>query len=138
MVSNDRQQQQPQQADQPITEIAVFAGIDTHADTHHLALVDAHGRPLGDLRVAATGADYQQVVAFLASWPRVVAVGVECTGSYGAGVTRTLISAGYTVLEVNRPNRFDRCARGKTDVFDAYSAAEAVLSGRATAAPKGR
>jgi len=138
MVSNDRQQQQPQQADQPITEIAVFAGIDTHADTHHLALVDAHGRPLGDLRVAATGADYQQVVAFLASWPRVVAVGVECTGSYGAGVPRTLISAGYTVLEVNRPNRFDRCARGKTDVFDAYSAAEAVLSGRATAAPKGR
>lgn len=41
------------------------------------------------------------------------------------------------VFEVNRPNRFDRRLRGKTDVFDADSSAEAVLSGRATAAPKG-
>ncbi len=116
----------------------VYAGIDTHADTHHVAVIDAHGRSVGDMRVDATAGGYRQVLRFLAGWPGGVAlVGVECTGSYGAGVTRALRAAGYEVREVNRPNRFDRRARGKTDVFDAYSAAEAVLSGRATAVPKG-
>ena len=38
---------------------------------------------------------------------------------------------------MNRPNRFDRRLHGKSDPFDAYSAAEAVLGGRASAAPKG-
>ncbi len=45
--------------------------------------------------------------------------------------------AGLAVSEVNRPNRFDRGIRGKRDPFDVYSVAEAVLSGRASAAPKG-
>ncbi|PCC49044.1 IS110 family transposase, partial [Brevibacterium aurantiacum] len=60
-----------------------------------------------------------------------------CTGSYGAAVTRAVREAGITVFEVNRPNRFDRRLHGKSDPFDAYSAAEAVLGGRASAAPKG-
>ncbi|NMM16447.1 MAG: IS110 family transposase [Cellulomonas sp.] len=115
----------------------VDGGIDTHADTHHVAVIDVHGRALGDVRVPATAAGYRQAVRFIGRWPQVVKVGVECTGSYGAGVTRELTAAGHTVIEVNRPNRFDRRARGKTDVFDAYSAAEAVMTGRAGAAPKG-
>lgn len=41
------------------------------------------------------------------------------------------------MVEVNRPNRFDRRARGKTDTFDACLAAEEVLTARAGAAPKG-
>ena len=32
----------------------------------------------------------------------------EYTGSYGAAITRTLLGAGYVVVEVNRTNRFDR------------------------------
>jgi transposase len=115
----------------------VYGGIDTHADTHHVAVIDVHGRPLGDVKVAATAAGYRQAVRFIGRWPQVAKVGVECTGSYGAGVTRELTAAGHTVIEVNRPNRFDRHARGKTDVFDAYSAAEAAMTGRAGAAPKG-
>ncbi|AOP53554.1 IS110 family transposase [Brevibacterium aurantiacum] len=59
------------------------------------------------------------------------------TGSYGAAVTRVVREAGITVFEVNRPNRFDRRLHGKSDPFDAYSAAEAVLGGRVSAAPKG-
>ncbi|MHA3947186.1 IS110 family RNA-guided transposase [Cellulomonas bogoriensis] len=117
--------------------VPVYGGIDTHADTHHVAVIDGHGRALGDVRVPATAAGYRQAVRFIGRWPQVAKVGVECTGSYGAGVTRELTAAGHTVIEVNRPNRFDRRARGKTDVFDAYSAAEAVLSERAVAAPKG-
>ena len=115
----------------------VYGGIDTHADTHHVAVIDKHGRSLADMQVPATGAGYRRAVAFLRRWPVVAAVGVECTGSYGAAVTRELAAAGYRVLEVNLPNRFDRRARGKTDTFDAYSAAEAAMSGRASAVPKG-
>lgn len=89
------------------------------------------------MQVPATAAGYRREALFLARWPVVAAVGVECTGSYGAAVTRELITAGYLVVEVNLPNRFDRRSRGKTDTFDAYSAAEAVLSGRANATPKG-
>jgi transposase len=115
----------------------VYAGIDTHADTHHVAVIDGHGRPLGDVKVPATAAGYRQAAGFIGRWPDVAKVGVECTGSYGAGLTRELLAAGHTVIEVNHPNRFDRRTRGKTDTFEAYSAAEAVLAGRAGATPKG-
>ncbi|RII40857.1 IS110 family transposase [Galactobacter valiniphilus] len=118
-------------------QIAVYGGIDTHADTHHIAVIDAAGRRLGDVQIPTTAAGYRAAVQFLGSWNGLVRVGIECTGSYGAAVTRAVRDAGMTVVEVNRPNLFDRRLRGKTDVFDAYSAAEAVLSGRATAAPKG-
>jgi len=117
--------------------VAVYGGIDTHANTHHVAVVDHTGRRLGDIEVPATSAGYQSAVRFLNGWPGVVTVGVECTGSYGAGVTRVLRAAGLDVIEVNQPNRFQRRLKGKTDTFDAYSAAEAVLSGRASAPPKG-
>ena len=28
--------------------IQVIAGIDTHADTHHVAVINEHGKPLAD------------------------------------------------------------------------------------------
>ncbi|KRE64467.1 IS110 family transposase [Arthrobacter sp. Soil761] len=118
-------------------QIKVYGGIDTHADTHHIAVIDAAGQRLADVEVPTTAAGYQAALRFLRTWPALVSVGIECTGSYGASVTRVVREAGIEVFEVNRPNRFDRRLRGKTDVFDAYSAAEAVLSGRATAPPKG-
>ncbi|MCD5418642.1 IS110 family transposase [Rhodococcus pyridinivorans] len=117
--------------------LKVYGGIDTHADTHHVAAIDATGRRLADVQVPAAAAGYQAALRFLRSWPGLVKVGIECTGSYGAGVSRAMQVAGIAVSEVNRPNRFDRRIRGKSDPFDAYSAAEAVLSGRASAAPKG-
>lgn len=79
----------------------ICGGIDTYADTHHVAVIDAHGRPLGDTQVPATAAGYRRALAFLARWPGVVEVGVECTGSYGAALTRELRAAGYAVIEVN-------------------------------------
>lgn len=119
------------------SELPVYGGIDTHADTHHVAVCDRTGRPLGDLQVPATSAGYRDAVAFLRRWPSLDSVGIECTGSYGGGITRAVRATGLAVVEVNRPNRFQRRPQGKTDTFDAYSAAEAALSGRASAAPKG-
>ncbi|AZT97948.1 IS110 family transposase [Brevibacterium aurantiacum] len=118
-------------------QVKVYGGIDTHADTHHLAVIDQAGRRLADAQIPTTATGYQAALRFLGSWPGLVSVGIECTGYYGAAVTRAVREAGITVFEVNRPNRFDRRLHGKSDPFDAYSAAEAVLGGRASAAPKG-
>jgi transposase len=63
-------------------------------------------------------------------------VGVEGTGSYGAGLSRVLVADGVVVIEVNRPNRAARRITGKSDIVDAIEAARAALSGRATAIAK--
>jgi transposase len=66
----------------------------------------------------------------------VVRVGVEGTGSFGAGLARYLAGEGVTVVEVNRPDRQRRRRRGKSDTVDAESAARAALSGDASGRPK--
>jgi transposase len=65
-------------------------------------------------------------------------VGVEGTGTYGVGLARHLREAGVHVVEVDRPDRRARRAQPKSDPLDAYSAARAALSGRASVVPKVR
>lgn len=65
-------------------------------------------------------------------------VGVEGTGSYGAGLARYLAACGVPVVEVIRPNRQARRQRGKSDAADAVAAALAALNGEAAGVPKGR
>ena len=65
-------------------------------------------------------------------------VGIEGTGSYGAGLARHVAAAGIQVVEVDRSDRQDRRRAGKSDPLDAVSAARAAQSGRARGAPKGR
>ena len=64
--------------------------------------------------------------------------GVEGTGAYGAGLTRYLRAEAVTVVEVDRPDRTARRARGKSDPLDAYAAARAAVSGAAAGVPKDR
>jgi transposase len=66
----------------------------------------------------------------------VTKIGVEGTGTYGAGLSRFLVSKGVEVVEVLRPNRQTRRRKGKSDATDAEAAARAVLCGEATGAPK--
>lgn len=87
------------------TETSVVVGIDTHADTHHVAVINEHGKPIADREFLAVGSGYRKIVEFIISHGTVMAVGVEGTGSYGAELTKILRSAGMNVLEVNRPNR---------------------------------
>ena len=65
-------------------------------------------------------------------------VGVEGTGSYGAGLARHLHREGLVVVEVDRPNRQERARQGKSDSLDAIEAARAALSGRAFGVAKTR
>jgi transposase len=63
-------------------------------------------------------------------------VGVEGTGSYGAGLACYLAGQGIEVTEVIRPNRQARRRRGKSDAADAVAAALAALNGEASGRPK--
>ncbi|MFG2836429.1 IS110 family transposase [Streptomyces zaomyceticus] len=114
----------------------VFGGVDSHADTIHVAVVTDNGGHLADAEFPTTTAGYTAALAFLGAHGDVVAIGVEGTASYGTGFTRAARATGLTVVEVNRPDRAERRRNGKSDPIDAYAAARAALSGRASSAPK--
>lgn len=61
----------------------VVAGVDTHANTHHVAVLSLAGARLGDLEVPATPGGYLQLIEFIASFGTTRMVGVEGTSSYG-------------------------------------------------------
>lgn len=101
----------------------VVAGVDTHKDTHHVAVLNAAtGAGLGDMRVPATPAGYDRLHDFVRSHGRIRMIGIEGTGSYGAGLARALRAAGAPTPGVIRPKRSQR-RRGKSDPIDAYAAA---------------
>jgi len=116
----------------------ITGGVDTHQDTHHAAALDHNGRILGDHPFPATPTGYQQLTAWLTSFGTITAIGIEGTGSYGAGLTRHLTTCHLKTIEVDRPDRRTRRAKGKSDPIDAINAARAVLSGQATGTPKTR
>jgi transposase len=117
----------------------VVGGVDTHKMTHHVAVLDAAtGKLLGDQEFPATPPGYGQGLRWMQRHGVVESVGVEGTGSYGAGLQRFLQAAGVEVVEVARPNRQDRRAHGKSDPLDAISAARCVLSQATTTTPKDR
>ena len=92
----------------------VVAGVDTHADTHHVAVIDQRGRHLDDAEFPATAAGYTQIGMFLTGFGAVTAVGVEGTGSYGAELARRLSKAGLFSrgqLAIGTPSReFPLCS----------------------------
>lgn len=114
----------------------VVGGIDTHADTIHVALVTVLGRDVADQEFPTTLAGYRAATDFLHAHGTIERVGIEGTSSYGAGIARTCAAAGLDVREVLRPDKTVRRKQGKSDPIDAYHAARALLSGRATSAPK--
>src|SRR5438309_5492703 len=116
----------------------VTGGVDTHAGTHVAAALDPLGGLLGVREFPATAAGYASLLGWLGGFGTLALVGVEGTGSYGAGLARHLAAAGVRVVEVDRADRQDRHRQGKSDPLDAVSAARAAQSGRASGAPRGR
>jgi len=123
-----------------MTETArcVTAGVDTHRDVHVVAVLDERGAQLGCEPFAADPAGYRKALAWVRSFGPVDRIGVEGTGSYGAGLTRYLHNERVVVVEVSCPDRQRRRSHGKSDPVDALSAARAAQSGEASAQPKSR
>src|SRR4051794_3563766 len=97
----------------------VIGGVDTHKDLPLAAVGDNHDRLLGSQSFATTRHGYKQMLAWMRSFGPVRRVGVEATGTYGAGLRRYLQKAGVEVLEVTTPDKGDRRKRGKNDDIDA-------------------
>ena len=117
---------------------AITGGVDTHADMHVAAALDPIGGLLGIEEFPVSPAGYACLLGWLGGFGTVALVGIEGTGSYGAGLARHVTAAGIRVVEVDRSDRQDRRRQGKSDPLDAVSAARAAQSGRARGAPKGR
>lgn len=114
----------------------IVVGIDTHKHLHVAVALDELGTRVGDRTVAADSAGYIELEAWARSLGWIMAIGIEGTGSYGAGLAGHLRRQGHRVVEVNRGDRRGRQSNGKSDTLDAEAAARAVLAGTATAIPK--
>lgn len=107
----------------------ITGGVDTHLDVHVAAALDERGGLLGVETFDTTPTGYSGLLEWLTHFGEVELVGVEGTGSYGAGLTRFLHAHDVAVVEVDRPNRQRRRRRGKSDPQDAITAARAAQSG---------
>ena len=113
----------------------VTGGVDTHLDLNVAAALDGIGGLLRVAEFSATLARHRDLLGWLAGFGPVARVGVEGTGSYGAGLARFLRGAGVEIVEVDRPNRQARRRSGKSDPLDAIEAARAALSGGCAGRP---
>ncbi len=118
------------------TRQRIYCGIDTHADTHHAAIITDTGILLGHRQFCATADGYDELTAWIHQHGDPISVGIEGTSSYGAGISRHLRRRHIAVVEVPRPNRKLRRNNGKSDPIDAEAAARAVLARHQLCEPK--
>ncbi len=90
-----------------IERCAVVGGVDTHKDLHVAAVVDDQDRFLASQSFATTRQGYRLMLEWMRSFGDLQRVGIESTGTYGAGVLRYLQKAGVQILEVTGPDRHD-------------------------------
>ena len=118
--------------------IQIIGGVDTHQDLHTAAVVSNDGTVLGAESFSTTRAGYRAMLRRFRSHGELLRVGVESTGTYGAGITRHLALSGIPVLEVTGPDPASRRAKGKDDTLDAITAAEAARTRRRVQVAKDR
>lgn len=114
----------------------IIGGVDTHKELHVAAVVDATDTVLATESFSTTRAGYRAMLRWMRSYGDIARVGVECTGSYGAGLMRHLDTAGLDVLEVTAGDKTDRRKRGKDDTIDAEQAAHAAFARVRTVTPR--
>ena len=68
----------------------VIGGVDTHGRSHHAALIDEAGRVLGSAEFVVSTAGYRRLLHWMRGHGAPSKVGVEGTGTYGAGLCRYL------------------------------------------------
>lgn len=111
------------------SEVVVTVGVDTHLDMHVAVALDQFGRKLDTIKVTTSGHGHRKLLEWAKTLGVIGTVGIEGTGSYGAGLTRYLRGHNVEIVEVIRPTRQIRRLSGKTDAVDAEAAARAVQAG---------
>ena len=109
----------------------VMIGVDPRKGSHTAVAIGVAEEPLGKLRVRATAAQAQRLVAWAAAWPERTWA-VEGAGGLGHLLARQLVAAGERVLDVQpklgaRVRLLATGASNKNDPNDALSVAVAAL-----------
>ena len=121
-------------------QVDVVIGVDTHRDTHALAVVGARtGELLYEFSIDADPAGYRRALPGPRPWAGARTWAVE-GGAYGAGLRRPPCEAGERVIEVGRPARTARSQPAKDPTPSMRCAPPAsVLAGpgRPSRAPTG-
>ena len=112
-------------------EYQFVIGVDTHAASHSFAVIAPATTAVGqEAQFPATAAGLSRAVAWAgrhAGSPDAVLVVVEGIGSYGAGVARAFMAAGYRVVEGGAQSAGDRRGTGKSDALDAVRIARSAI-----------
>jgi transposase len=117
--------------------VEVVIGVDTHADTHTAAVLDARtGGVLTRITVTTDPDGYAELVTLAEGYSGLRAWAVEGAGGYGAGLARHLGDAEELVVELDRPVRARRRGGAKSDPIDAERAAREALGRTRLAQPK--
>jgi transposase len=118
-------------------QLDYVVGVDPHRDSHALAVVQVQsGAVVFESTVIANSDGYAEALRLVERHaPGRRAFAIEGTGSFGAGLTRSLTRRGERVLEVGRLRR-ERRSGGKTDALDAVRAARDLLTRRQSATPR--
>jgi transposase len=80
--------------------MAVAVGIDSHKATLSAAAVDELGRLAGQGDFSNDPRGHQALLRWALGQGEVIRFGVECSGSFGAALTRLLLNQGFDVREV--------------------------------------
>ncbi len=117
--------------------VDVVIGIDTHKHTHTASVVSAVTGAVVETVTVTTDPDgYTQLIELADRHAALRAWAVEGTGTYGAGLTRCLQTAGEEVLELDRPKRPARRMGAKSDELDSVRTARDALAREHNAAPR--
>jgi len=120
----------------PDSNRSVVCGVDTHKDQHVAVVLDATGQLLGQRSFATNSSGYSSLLDWCMTFGSIAAIGIEGSGSYGAGLNRHLTARRVVVHEVMSPKRQTRRRHGKSDSIDAEAAARTVLAGHDLITPK--
>lgn len=119
--------------------VDVVIGVDTHKHTHSAAVVVAStGAVVAEATVTTDPDGYLALFDLAQAHGVRRAWAIEGTGSYGAGLTRLLETAGELVVELERPVRARRHGGAKSDPLDAVRAAREALGRGHLAQPRAR
>ncbi|MEU1321188.1 transposase [Streptomyces tibetensis] len=86
-----RQRSTSSNTDPPVRREVVL-GVDTHGEMHVAAVTSPLGKVLGNESFPATAAGYRQLLVWARKRGTVRRAGVEGTGTFGAGLSRYLVT----------------------------------------------
>jgi transposase len=81
----------------------LILGVDTHLDLHVAVLVNMIGQVVRTEVLETNNKGYNRLFKWCNSFGQLLKAGIEGTGTYGAGLSRFLVSNNISVYEVNTP-----------------------------------